>query len=406
MKGCKVAKDLAILRSVYGSPSAPRSFYLHFCEILKQMGWRPLESEPCLFQKKVGKHVMRLVIHVDDGAVSGPDSLLQDFVRELREKVKITFSTEVKDFTGLCIDYDLAKGHLVVHLKTCIEDAVRRFRKYIPARVYASRTPLPTGTYFLPATDDEHEAAKHLPYQELVGCLVWITVRSLIQAATAVSMLGSHAAKWNSIHFNAAIKVLLWMERNKDKGLVFQRDYNFDPNNCIYAYADADLAGDPETRKSRSGMAIMMGCKTSATCISHRSALQKTIALSTTAAEILALIETATPIEGIRFMLAELHMPQTGPTIVYEDNQPCIAVCSDVAKTVGEHTKFYDMRVKKLKEMQALGIIVVKYCVTANMVADLFTKNVNAVVFERLANVLTGAGETRESLSKTLLSLK
>ena len=63
------------------------------------------------------------------------------------------------------------------------------------------------------------------------------------------------------------------------------------------------------------------------------------------------------------------------------------------------------MRVKKLKEMQALGIIVVKYCVTANMVADLFTKNVNAVVFERLANVLTGAGETRESLSQTLLSL-
>ena len=119
----------------------------------------------------------------------------------------------------------------------------------------------------------------------------------------------------------------------------------------------------------------------------------------------MALIETATPIEGIRFMLAELHMPQKGPTTVYEDNQPCIAVCSDVAKTVGEHTKFYDMRVKKLKEMQALGIIVVKYCVTANMVADLFTKNVNAVVFERLANVLTGAGETRQTLREKLLSL-
>ena len=85
--------------------------------------------------------------------------------------------------------------------------------------------------------------------------------------------------------------------------------------------------------------------------------------------------------------------------------QPCIAVCSDVAKTVGEHTKFYDMRVKKLKEMQLLGIIIVKYCVTASMVADLFTKNVNAVIFERLANVITGAGGTRESLSKTLLSL-
>ena len=54
--------------------------------------------------------------------------------------------------------------------------------------------------------------------------------------------------------------------------------------------------------------------------------------------------------------------------------------------------------------MQALGIIVVKYCVTAKMVADLFTKNVNAVVFERLANVLTGADGTRETLSVLLLS--
>ena len=64
------------------------------------------------------------------------------------------------------------------------------------------------------------------------------------------------------------------------------------------------------------------------------------------------------------------------------------------------------MRVKKLKEMQALGIIEVKYCVTAKMVADLFTKNVNAVVFERLANVLTGADGTRETLSVLLLSLR
>ena len=39
---------LEILKSVYGSPSAPRSFYLHFCEILRTMGWTPTQSEPCL----------------------------------------------------------------------------------------------------------------------------------------------------------------------------------------------------------------------------------------------------------------------------------------------------------------------------------------------------------------------
>ena len=83
-------------------------------------------------------------------------------------------------------------------------------------------------------------------------------------------------------------------------------------------------------------------------------------------------------------------MPQRSPTVVYEDNQPCIAVTSDAAKPVGEHTKFYDMRVKKLKEMQSLGIIKVTYCRTASMLADLFTKNVNSVIFDRIAGVITG----------------
>lgn len=404
----KYSKDddrvLEILKSVYGSPSAPRSFYLHFREILRSMGWIPTQSEPCLFQKRVRGHVMRIVLHVDDGAVSGPTLFLEEFVKELQTKVRITFRKCVNEFTGLGIDYNVEKGELRVHLKSYITDAMQRFKQYVPKAMYASKTPLPTGTVFSPATDEEHQAAKQLPYQELIGCLVWVSVQVKIQAATSVSMLGSHAAKWNAKHFNAALKVLLWMDTNKNEGLLIKRDRNFDPSNCIWAYADADLAGDPATRRSRSGMVIMMGCSTSATCISHRSSLQKTIALSTTAAEIVSLIEAATPIEGLRFLLAEMFLKQTSPTVVYEDNQPCIAVTSDAAKPVGEHTKFYDMRIKKLKEMQSLGIIKVTYCRTAQMLADLFTKNVNSVIFERIAGVITGEGCTRQALA-LLLSL-
>ena len=69
---------------------------------------------------------------------------------------------------------------------------------------------------------------------------------------------------------------------------------------------------------------------------------------------------------------------------------------------MGEHTKFYDMRVKKLKEMQFLGLIRIVYCRTASMLADLFTKNVNAVVFERLSNILTGVGDTFQQLRSSL----
>ena len=390
---------LEIIRSVYGSPSAPRSFYLHLKEILRVLGFTPTESEPCLFQKQVGKHVVRIVVHVDDGAVSGPEESLVEFFDQLKQKCKITMAKEVKDFTGLGVNYDKDKGILKLHLKTAIEDAMRRFASYVPKRVYSSKTPLPAGTVFTSATDTEHEEAKELPYQALLGILVWICVQVKIEAATAVSMLGSHAAKWNRTHFDAAIKVLLWMDRTKEEGIVFKRCDDFDPNNCLFAYADADLAGDPDSRRSRSGMAIMMGSTKQATCISHRSAIQKTIALSTTAAEIVALIEATTPLTGIRVLMEELHLPQTKPTTVFEDNQPCIAVAMDAARPMSRATKFYDMRVKKLKELQREGIIALRYCKTCQMLADLYTKNVNAVVFERLANLLTGRSKMSEVMA-------
>ena len=46
-------------------------------------------------------------------------------------------------------------------------------------------------------------------------------------------------------------KVKITMSREvrdyKDTGLIFRRDNNFNKNDCLYAYANADLAGDPVT---------------------------------------------------------------------------------------------------------------------------------------------------------------
>ena len=44
------------------------------------------------------------------------------------------------------------------------------------------------------------------------------------EAATAVSMLGTHAAKWSREHFEEALRVLLWMHARRDEGsVVIQR---------------------------------------------------------------------------------------------------------------------------------------------------------------------------------------
>ena len=41
---------------------------------------------------------------MDGGAISGPTEAMEEFVKELRTRVKITFEKNVKEYTGIGID--------------------------------------------------------------------------------------------------------------------------------------------------------------------------------------------------------------------------------------------------------------------------------------------------------------
>ena len=69
----------------------------------------------------------------------------------------------------------------------------------------------------------------------------------------------------------------------------------------LTVYCDADHAGDVETRKSRSGMAIMWGGH----LLKHGSAVQSTIALSSGESEYYAMLRAASHSLGVRSMLED-----------------------------------------------------------------------------------------------------
>eukprot|EP00971_Amphidinium_carterae_P174619 3461611-Amphidinium_carterae.1 len=69
----------------------------------------------------------------------------------------------------------------------------------------------------------------------------------------------------------------------------------------LLAYTDSDHAGDPVTRKSRSGLALMWG----AHLLKHSSAVQSTIALSRGEAEYYAMLRASSYLLGVRSMLGD-----------------------------------------------------------------------------------------------------
>lgn len=94
--------------------------------------------------------------------------------------------------------------------------------------------------------------------------------------AYAVSVVSRYAEKPTPTHRAAVTRILRYLRKTIDYGLVFKGELA-----ALAGYSDSDWAGDYDTRKSTSGYDFSVGSAT----ISWSSKLRGTVALSTCEAE-------------------------------------------------------------------------------------------------------------------------
>lgn len=116
--------------------------------------------------------------------------------------------------------------------------------------------------------------------------------------------------------------------------------------------------------------------------ISWLSKKQATVALSTAEAEYVALSMATQEVVWLRRLFTDLEIPTTEPTMIMEDNQGAIAIAKN---PVGHaRTKHIDIRYHYVREAVEQQIIDIKFCSTKEMLADMFTKPLPRVQFEKL----------------------
>ena len=106
--------------------------------------------------------------------------------------------------------------------------------------------------------------------------------------------------------------------------------------------------------------------------IQWSSKVPKTVATSSTNAEVQAAVGLAKDTVWLRTLLDEIGFVQRGSTIMYQDNQPAIFQINDTKGTA--MSKHYLVLLRKLQELVHLGIIHMNPIDTHENVADLFTK--------------------------------
>ncbi|KXJ67947.1 hypothetical protein RP20_CCG007178 [Aedes albopictus] len=103
-------------------------------------------------------------------------------------------------------------------------------------------------------------------------------------------------------------------------------------------------------------------------------------------AEFVALSETCQEAIWLRQLLSDLGEQQVGPTLLNEDNQGCLAFVR--TERCSRRSKHIETRERFVHELCERKQIVLEYCPTESMVADLFTKPLGPQKHERFCQML------------------
>lgn len=115
----------------------------------------------------------------------------------------------------------------------------------------------------------------------------------------------------------------------------------------------------------------------SGSVISYEAKKQKTVALSSTEAEYMALSESCKEVIYLRNILSELIVINKNvPLCISSDNQSSIKLASNPL-FYNKRTKHIDIRHHFLRECVSSRIIEIKYVSTSDMPADIFTKTLS-----------------------------
>ena len=123
--------------------------------------------------------------------------------------------------------------------------------------------------------------------------------------------------------------------------------------------------------------------------ISWKSRKQQCVALSSCEAEYVALASTVQESIYLKQMLGNIDSNfQSGPSLIYEDNQGAIALANNPVNR--QRSKHIDIRFHFIRSELKNGQIILQYCPTSDMLADIMTKPCTRFQLQKFNSLIFG----------------
>eukprot|EP00286_Rhodomonas_abbreviata_P021100 CAMPEP_0181305828 /NCGR_PEP_ID=MMETSP1101-20121128/9952_1 /TAXON_ID=46948 /ORGANISM="Rhodomonas abbreviata, Strain Caron Lab Isolate" /LENGTH=1956 /DNA_ID=CAMNT_0023411799 /DNA_START=677 /DNA_END=6547 /DNA_ORIENTATION=+ len=360
-------KCIELAKSLYGLRQSPGLFHDTLETWLLDYGFEPVGADRVIFKLARGTEKILLSLYVDDGLCATNSQALYDtFLADLSRKFALSDQGELSWYLGVGIDHNLSTGVTTLSQEQFVETIIERFSMQGCKPV---STPAEPHSHLLvsdcPATPDKDAVRK---YQQIVGSLMYLSCFTRPDISYAVNQCAKFMSNPGPAHMLAAKRIIKYLAGTKDKRITYTRTNNAAEANVFTCYADADHAGDPDSRRSVTGYVTTLN----GGAVSWQSVRQQVTALSSAEAEFYAASVAGTDVQYVRRLAEELGYPQLLPTPVFEDNMACIFMSESAA--MYHKARHIDTRVYHLRELVKDGVVKLFKIPTESQVADSLTK--------------------------------
>jgi hypothetical protein len=407
---------LKLSKMLYGSKQAAALWYNLLNTFLLKIGFLASSMDPCFYRRPCSpgtdptgpRSDAIIILHVDDMRVAATSEVLKGIHAQLYEEFQITTSDSGR-FLGMDTEYDIQKGVFKMHMATYIQSTVERFTGF--------------------------DLTKGVPYRELVGSLLWIVLCVMGTELLRVKDLARRSNNYTLEDYQDALLQLNRVVEQKSYGIIFRpggagREYvpastrlggglhnseeysigdatdvneleennlykldtQFDdthleiehkladtnPRFTVVAYTDASFAVG-ETKQSISGFDVMIN----GVPILWGSLKQTIVVDSTCSAEYVAASVCCKQVMQAENMVQFLDFTCPRPYTMYTDSQACLKIATTASKM--GMVRHLEIRYHLVRCIVLSGNIALYYCITEEMLADLFTKIVTNAQDKRLA---------------------
>ena len=320
------------------------------------------KADPCVFRLvRDGVVVMIVCVHVDDIITVAGESEACDFLSTCLLEEFQTTGGELSWYLGCAFERDRKEDVLRASRRASIESVVSRYG------VDAVSDPPPFQSADL-GPRRNYEPVCDKPVRAAVGSLIWLGGMTRPHIANAVRAVAREAHDPAERHWRAVRKIIAYLDKTKDLGLVFVKD----GDRKLSVYVDADYANKDNDRRSVFGVAVMVG----GTVVNASITTQHCVTLSTSEEEYVAMaqgVKTALLAKAVLdFLQPELANETTDD--LFEDNQGAIAIAESPIS--GGRMKHIDVRYHFIRELVQRKVLNIQYTESSNQRADILTKSV------------------------------